>query len=175
MFKISPTNSTSCILGSQSGFENGLPSLIASFIAAVASSLVLKVPIRDSARYFLPHSSSVLLIYKSYRKFICFPIFIFYRQFRICITNASGKAHTPYFCRAGIYSRRLIGINLSSRREQAPALRCSPIITQIGRENNISAEIYSCVCILSLKIGCSQEGRPLPYNLIIQTSLREEA
>ena len=25
---------------------------------------------------------------------------------------------------------------------QAPALRCKPIITQIGRENNISAENY---------------------------------
>ena len=29
----------------------------------------------------------------------------------------------------------------SLRREQAPALRCDSIITQIGRENNISAEI----------------------------------
>ena len=55
---------------------------------------------------------------------------------------ASGKAHTP--CRAGVYSRRLVGLNLMLRREQAPALRYDPIITQIGRENNISAEI----CIL---------------------------
>ena len=96
-------------------------------------------------------------------------------------------------CRAGVYSRRFIGLNLSLRRDAsifrfaqcqvcfaniAPALRCNPIITQIGRENNISAEICWCVCrggvsppVLSLKIGCSREGRPLPYNLVIQTSL----
>ena len=44
-------------------------------------------------------------------------------------------------CRAGVYSRRLVSLNPMLRREQAPALRCNPIITQIGRENNISAEI----------------------------------
>ena len=65
-------------------------------------------------------------------------IVLFYCQFRLCITAllatlASGKAHTP--CRAVPWCRRLIGINLLSRREQAPALRCNPIITQIGREN----------------------------------------
>ena len=45
-------------------------------------------------------------------------------------------------CRAGVYSRRLIGLNFMSRREQAPALRCNPIIPQIGRENKFSAEIW---------------------------------
>ena len=62
-------------------------------------------------------------------------------------------------CRAGVYSRRLIGLNLSLRREQAPALRCDSIITQIGRRNNPSAEICWHICrggvsppVLSLKI-----------------------
>ena len=64
---------------------------------------------------------------------------VFYRKFRLCITNASGYAHTP--CRAVPWCRRCLKQNLSLRREQAPALRCNPIITQIGRENNISAEI----------------------------------
>ena len=63
-------------------------------------------------------------------------ILCIYRRFRLCITKAQSKAHTP--CRAGVYSRRL---NLMLRREQALALRCNPSITQIGRENNISAEI----------------------------------
>ena len=40
-----------------------------------------------------------------------------------------------------VYSRRILDSRRSSRREQAPALRCNHIITQIGRENNISAEI----------------------------------
>ena len=46
---------------------------------------------------------------------------LFYRRFRICITNALGKAHTP--CRAGVHSRRLFISMRPSRREQAPALR----------------------------------------------------
>ena len=70
---------------------------------------------------------------------------MFYRQFRLCITalqkaRASGKAHTP--CRAGVYSRRLVGLDPMLRREQAPALRYNRIITQIGRENKFSAENY---------------------------------
>ena len=36
------------------------------------------------------------------------------------------RAEPIPLCRAGVYSRRLIGINLSSRREQAPALRDYP-------------------------------------------------
>ena len=89
-------------------------------------------------------------------------------------------------CRAGGYSRRLFDSRHSLRRDAsifrfaqcqvcfaniAPALRCDSIITQIGRENNISAEICWCTCrggvsppVLSLKIGCSLEGRPLPYD-----------
>jgi len=38
-------------------------------------------------------------------------------------------------CRAGVYSRRILDSRRSSRREQAPALRCTTIISQIGREN----------------------------------------
>ena len=53
--------------------------------------------------------------------------------------GTSGKAHTP--CRAVPWCRRCPKQNISLRREQAPTLRCNPIITQIGRENNISAEI----------------------------------
>ena len=75
---ISPISSTSCILGSHSGIENGLPSLMASFIAVIASSLVLNVPIRCSVQYSLPHSSSVILIHKSYRIFIQLPFLITY-------------------------------------------------------------------------------------------------
>ena len=44
-------------------------------------------------------------------------MFLFYHKFRLCITNASGKAHTP--CRAGVYSRRLIGLDPMLQREQA--------------------------------------------------------
>ena len=66
-------------------------------------------------------------------------IVLFYRKFRICITNASGKAHTP--CRAVPWCRRFVNSRHSLRREQAPALRSDLIITQIGRESNISAEI----------------------------------
>ena len=44
-------------------------------------------------------------------------------------------------CRAVPWCRRCLKQNFLSRREQAPALRCNPIITQIGRENNLSAEI----------------------------------
>ena len=67
-------------------------------------------------------------------------IVLFYHQFRLCITKASGKAHTP--CRAVPWCRRCLKQDLSWRRKQAPALRCKPIISQIGRENNISAENY---------------------------------
>ena len=57
---------------------------------------------------------------------------MFYRRFRLCITalqkaRASGKAHTP--CRAGVYSRRLVGLDPMLRREQAPALRYIPHYT----------------------------------------------
>ena len=58
-------------------------------------------------------------------------IVLFYRQFRLCITKAQGKAHTPKDTRA---------------HSKAPLCKgrlfVSSIITQIGRENNISAEIY---------------------------------
>lgn len=47
---------------------------------------------------------------------------LFYRQFRICITKASGKVHTP-------------------------ALRYNPIITNIGRENKFAA-VFLCLSIL---------------------------
>ena len=44
-------------------------------------------------------------------------------------------------CRAVPWCRCCLKQDLSWRREQAPTLRCNHIITQIGRENNISAEI----------------------------------
>ena len=56
-------------------------------------------------------------------------IVMFYRKFRICFTNESGEAHTPMVARI---QRLPLGGRLS----------VSLIIIQIGRENNISAEIY---------------------------------
>ena len=84
---------------------------------------------------WIPHSH-ILTSSNSYLSFC------FIASFAFVLQKAQGLAHAPYFCRAGVYSRRLIGINPSSRREQAPALRCNPIITQIGRENKFSADIY---------------------------------
>ena len=56
---------------------------------------------------------------------------LLYRQFRLCITKASGKAHTPKYERA---------------HPKAPLCKgrhfVSSIISQIGRENKFSAEIY---------------------------------
>ena len=144
---ISPISSTSCILGSHSGFENGLPSLIASFIAVIAFSLVLNVPIRCSVQYSLPHSSSVRLIYKSYRIFIQLPFLISYcfiASFAFVLQMLRAKP-IPLYCRAGVHSRRFFNLNRSLRREQAPALRCNTIISQIGRENKFSAEIFAPV------------------------------
>ena len=87
-----------------------------------------------------------------------------YRQFRICITNTSGKAHPPMVAcilrlpPGGSWRRRRLRENAlhegfhKSKVAQAPStanavplplrgrLFVSLIITQIGRENNISAE-----------------------------------
>ena len=60
--------------------------------------------------------------------------FFFIAPVCLCITKAHRAKPIP-LCRAGVYSRRLFGASYSSRREQAPALRCIPIITQIGRES----------------------------------------
>ena len=68
-------------------------------------------------------------------------LLLLYRQFRLCITKAQGLAHAP-LCRAGVYSRRYFNLNRLLLREQAPALRCNLIITQIGRENKFSAEVF---------------------------------
>ena len=56
-------------------------------------------------------------------------------------SNAWHRAKPIPLCRAVPWCRRCLKQNLSLRREQAPALRCNPIITQIGRGYNISAEI----------------------------------
>ena len=64
-------------------------------------------------------------------------------------------------CRTGVYSRRLIDLNFMLRREQAPALRY-PIITQIGRENNSSAEIYMCIRRGDLRSPAGERSSPLP-------------
>ena len=80
-----------------------------------------------------------------------------------CNAGFGQSQYTP--CRAGVYSRRLVGLDPMLRREQAPALRYNPIITQIGRENNISAEIY---------VSRTVEDAG-PYNLVnilMRTSLR---
>ena len=90
---------------------------------------------------------------------------LFYRKFRLCITNASGKAHTPMVAcilrlpPGGSWRCRRLRENAlhegfhKSKVAQAPStanavplplggrLFVSLIITQIGRENNISAEI----------------------------------
>ena len=51
------------------------------------------------------------------------------------------------------------------RREQAPALRCYPIIPQIGRENNISAEIYGSRTV--------EDADPYSFvNILMRTSLK---
>ena len=83
---------------------------------------------------------------------------LFYRQFRLCITKTSGKAHTPKDARA---HHRLppegssIDYNMkcNTKVTRAPStaaavplppggrLFVSYIITQIGREDNLSAEI----------------------------------
>ena len=55
-------------------------------------------------------------------------IVLFYRKFRLCITNASGKAHTPKIAR-------------NQRLPPGGRLFAHLIITQIGRENKFSAEI----------------------------------
>ena len=91
-----------------------------------------------------------LLVLKYFSSCGCSPfkylfIVLFYRQFRLCITKAQGKAHTP--CRAGVYSRRLFliqGVHYGGSpfaSKCASALHCDSIITQIGRENKFSAEI----------------------------------
>ena len=55
-------------------------------------------------------------------------IVMFYRKFRLCITKTLGKAHTPMVAHI-------------QRLSPGGRLFVNPIITQIGRENNISAEI----------------------------------
>ena len=97
-------------------------------------------------------NSSILLIPYSLE---C--IVLFYRQFRICITKAQGKAHTHKVARilrlslwessrrsrvrggviATICPLRRLHRHLSQRER----LFANPIVTQIGRENNLSAEI----------------------------------
>ena len=65
-------------------------------------------------------------------------------------SNAWSRAKPIPLCRAGVYSRRFIGRNLLLRRDasifrfaqcQVCFANIAPAITQIGRENNISAEI----------------------------------
>ena len=94
-------------------------------------------------------------------------ITLLYCQFRLCITTALGKAHTPMVARilrlppGGSWRRRRLRENAlhegfhEPKVAQAPSVTAMPchlplggrlsvslIITQIGRENNISAEIY---------------------------------
>ena len=100
-----------------------------------------------ATNFFIPITPCQILIYSS--------VLSFYRQFRLCIAKVHRAKPIPP-CRAGVYSRRLFGASYSSRRDAsifrfaqcqvcfaniAPALRCNPIIPQIGREYNISAEI----------------------------------
>ena len=71
-------------------------------------------------------------------------------------SNAWHRAKPIPLCRAGVYSRRLFRFKVfitagckhislrsmsSLLRKHCPALRCNPIITQIGRENKFFAEI----------------------------------
>ena len=97
---------------------------------------------------------------------------VFYRKFRRCITKAQGKAHTP--CRAVPWCRRFVNSRCSSRREQAPALRCTHIIAQIGRESKFSAE----TCILRVARRVCSAWRQTPTNIVLnilmRTSLKNE-
>ena len=90
-------------------------------------------------------------------------IVLFYRQFRICITNASGKAPYPkvvrnlrlpcakgavalateglFFCYFRLFYNPSVSLRLPPPFTQG-RLFAHSIITKIGRENNVSAEIY---------------------------------
>ena len=117
----------------------------------------------------------------------------FYRQFRLCITNASGKAHIPKEERAHPKAlplgERVLCAQLSplrrlrrhlSRRERHFA---NLIITQIGRENNVPAEICPCVrtggvsppvFIVENRMFAREETPPLQFgysNILMRTSL----
>ena len=109
---------------------------------------------------------------------------LFYRQFRLCITKASGKAHTPMFARIQRLSlwessrrSRVRGcFNLSSiplrrlRRHlsQRERLFVSSIITQIGRENKFSAENYVSRTV-------EDAGPYIFVNILMRTLLNEAA
>ena len=54
---------------------------------------------------------------------------LFYRQFRLCITKGVRQSPHPYGCTHPPFTQ---------------GLSVSPIITQIGRENKFSAEIFAC-------------------------------
>ena len=86
--------------------------------------------------------------------------------------KGTGQSPCP-LCRAGVYSRRYFNLNRLLRREQAPALRCNLIITQIGRENNISADIYMCIRRGDLRSPAGEHSSPLPCseNILMRTLL----
>ena len=122
-------------------------------------------------------------------------IVMFYRKFRLCITasqatRVSGKAHTPKVARVLRLSlwessrrSRVRGcFNLSSiplrrlRRHlsQGERLFVSSIITQIGRENKSSADIYMCIRRGDLRSPAGEHSSPLPCseNILMRTLLK---
>ena len=58
---------------------------------------------------------------------------LLYRQFRLCITKAQGKAHTP--CRAGACPPPLYWHKSFFTAGASPRPTIYSFITQIGREN----------------------------------------
>jgi len=94
-------------------------------------------------------------------------IVLLYRQFRLCITKASGEAHTPKVARiprapsgrelsAKLTEGECVTMRLLQTQSYAGSFRhapratflpeegffATPIITQIGRENKLSADIF---------------------------------
>ena len=60
---------------------------------------------------------------------------------QICISKDSSKANTPYCCRAGACLPPLYRPESVVTAGASPRPTIYPIITQIGRGNDISAEI----------------------------------
>ena len=74
------------------------------------------------------------------------------------VAGNAGIGQSPHpFCRAGVYSHRLAGLNLMLRREQAPALRCNPIISQNRQRKQVLCRSF-CVTYFSVKDNTHLSG-----------------
>ena len=121
---------------------------------------------------------------------------MFYRKFRLCITallaaRASVKAHTHKVARilrlslweSSRRSRVRGGVIATIcplrrlRRHLSPRARLfvNPVITQIGRENNISAENYVCSFLFCVFQRAIRESPLQNTNILMRTSLMSRA